>query len=349
MRAGGLLLSAAAILLAACASCSSSSSKGGFGGSSSSGGGSSGSSGGSGGSSGGSGSSSGSGVSAAQACQDMATAACMQLNNCTPFGLTVAYGDAMTCAQRLVLGCTPMVGASGAMVTGEQIDQCAQAIMGETCQEWLDNSQPSACSFMGSLAAGSACGTGAQCQSGYCRLAPGSVCGSCAARAGAGQTAPDGGAACVVDSDCAATLLCGGGTCVAPGMMGAACGMKQPCSRTLACIGGTCKTPIAAGQPCTNATDCDGSKGVACDTMNKKCVRIGTAGAGQACGFINKVLTECTAGATCANIMDGGLMGTCHPPAADGSLCSLDLGCMAPAICTAGAARCSLPNPSSCH
>lgn len=343
-RVASILLSAAAFSLAACASCSSSSNKGFSSGSSSSGGSNS-SGGGSGGSSTGSGSG---GVSATQACQDMATAACTQLSSCSPFGLQVAYGDATTCAQRLALGCMPMVGAPGSTVTPTQIDQCAQAITTETCSDWLDNSQPSACNFTGSQASGSACGVGSQCQSGYCRLAPLSVCGTCADRAGAGQTGPEGGPVCGVDADCSATLLCANGTCVAPAASGGACSAKQPCSRTLSCIGGTCATPKAVGNTCAAATDCDGNKGGICNTNTKTCIQTATASDGSACGIVGGGLTSCTAGATCANFMDGGFVGTCHQPAGDNAPCGLDLGCMSPALCT-GMARCTLPSPGSCH
>jgi hypothetical protein len=332
LRVGGILLAAAALSLAGCTSCS--------GGGSSTGSNSSG------------GSSSGSetlkaGVSASQACQDMAAAACGQLSSCSSFGLQIAYGDATTCAQRLALGCMPMIGAPGSTVTPNQIDQCAQVIMAETCDEWLDNSQPSACSFMGSLAAGSACSTGAQCQSGFCRLAPASICGTCDTRASSGQRAPEGGPACVVDADCAATLVCAAGTCVAPAAAGSACSMTQPCSRTLSCIGSKCATPIAVGGACTALTDCDGTKGGICNTNTKKCIQTGTAPTGSPCGIVNGGITSCTGGASCANISTQG-QGTCHQPAPDGSPCGLDVACMGPAVCTT-TAKCTLPNPGSCH
>ena len=342
MHAGGILLSASAVLLAACASCSSSSTKG-FGGSSSGSG--SGSGGGSGGSDSGM---MEAGVSPTQACMDMATAACAQLSNCTPFGLQVAYGDAMTCAQRAALACMPMIGASGSTVTPGQIEQCAQATMTQTCEEWLDNSQPSACTFTGSLVVGAACGTSSQCQTGYCALAPASICGTCRTRAGAGQTGPDGGAVCGVDADCAATLLCASGTCVAPAGVGSACSTKQPCSRTLSCIGSTCATPLTLTAPsCAAFTDCDGSTGLICNTNTKKCIQTATATAGQACGIVSGGLTACTGGASCANVSTQG-QGTCHQPAADGAPCGLDVACTGPAVCTT-MAKCTLPNPGSCH
>ena len=339
MRASTMWLSAAALLLAACASCSSSSSgKGGSG---------SGSGSGSGGDGGMSGSSSGgTGVSLTQACADVAKATCTQTRTCNPFGTAVAYGDEPTCEQRAALACMPLVGASGSSLTPASIDPCAQAIMGETCAELGDNSQPSACDFKGSAAAGAACGTNAQCQSGYCRLTFGTACGTCEARAGAGQAGPDGGATCASDFDCQANLLCAAGQCVAPAMVGGSCSAQQPCSHTLACIGGKCATPVAVGGACTALTDCDGASGAVCNTMTKVCIAIGKATTGQACGIVNGGFTECTGGATCGNVAMG--QGTCHQPAADGAPCGPSIGCMLPAVCTTSA-KCTLPDPATCH
>jgi hypothetical protein len=334
MRASTIWVSAAALALTACASCSSSSN--GNGGGSHDAGGTT--------------VDSGGGVSVMQACAALAKAECTQFSTCTPFTTSVLYGDETTCEQRAVLACMPAIGATGSTLTATQVAQCAQAVTAETCEQFLDNDQPSACSYVGSLAAGAACGTDSQCQSGYCRLAVASTCGTCATRAQAGQTGPDGGPpACVTDADCAATLLCAAGVCAAPAATGAACSAQQPCQRTLACISGKCATPVPVGGTCTSPTDCDGAHGAACNTTTKpnKCVAVGTATSGQPCGVVNMGLTECTGGASCGNV-NTMLQGTCHQPAADNGLCGPDIACMAPALC-ATSARCTLPNPANCH
>jgi hypothetical protein len=277
------------------------------------------------------------GITADEACNHFAMSLCGQLNTCAPFVFQTIYGDTMTCITRTSLGCLPALGANGNQTTPAQLDACAQAIGSETCDAAADNAEPQACDLPGTLAAGAGCGSNAQCQSGYCKIPLGKACGTCTARAAAG-------AACSVDVDCAAGLVCSGTTCVMPAATGAACSMTQPCMRTLACIGGQCATPLAAGATCSGPTGCDASKGLYCD-MQKTCAQTGTAPAGQPCGIIGSSVVACTAGATCA--VASGISGTCHQPAADGALCGPGIGCLAPATCIGG--KCQLPSPSSCH
>jgi hypothetical protein len=293
-------------------------------------------------------------VSLTRACTAFAKAACGRLFGCTPFAGALAYGDAATCEQRLVLACVPAPGAPGSTLTATQVDQCADAVTGETCEQYLDNDQPSACAYTGSLPEGAACGTDAQCLTGYCRLAPLTSCGTCAKRWQAGQAGPDGGLGCTSNADCVATLICaatGASTgCTVPAAAGAACGLLQPCQGTLACIGGKCAAPVPLGGSCAAPTDCDGAHGAGCDVTTKKCIPIGTASAGQACGVSSSALVECSGGATCSTIGSPTLgQGTCHPPATDNAPCGPGIGCLAPAICAPSTLRCTLPNPSLCH
>jgi hypothetical protein len=321
--AGGAVLAAGTAILAACGACSSSS------GSPASGG----------GDGGGTDAAVEAGPTPAQACTDFASALCGRLEACTPFALTVAYGDVGTCTTRSALLCTTALGAGGTLVTPGQMEGCAQAVTAETCDESLDNPQPSACDVPGALANGTACGSHAQCQSSYCKLAAGSLCGTCTAHAGAG-------AQCTIDADCQATLVCNSGSCIAPAQTGGACSATQPCLRTLTCIGGKCSTPLAAGATCAAATDCDGTHGVYCNTQTKKCTQTQVAASGQPCGIVGGNLAACSGGDSCAGVKNG--QGTCHQPAADGAPCGPDIYCIAPAVCTQ-TARCTLPNPSVCH
>ncbi|HEX8789321.1 MAG TPA: hypothetical protein VF765_00110 [Polyangiaceae bacterium] len=346
MRAShGLWLAAVAFAVAACSSCSSSSSGNGFSSSSSSGGGS-------GSSSGGMDAAVEAGPSATQACDDFAMAFCSQLAKCTPFALQTTYGDMATCVMRAAIPCPAALTASGTKTTPSDLEQCVQAISAETCDEALDNPQPSACSIPGTVAAGSVCGSDWQCSTGFCQLTLGTLCGTCASRAMPGQTGPDGGPVCAVDAQCAAMTVCAGGKCVSPGMMGATCGMgSAPCLRTLTCIGGICKTPLQAGATCAAATDCDGSKGLYCDKTTKTCKQTGTAAAGSPCGIVSGGLVACTGGSSCDNPNMQG-QGTCHAPAADNATCGPGINCTAPAACiksSAGALSCTLPNAGNCH
>lgn len=326
----GALGIAAALVLAACSSCSSNkSSSGGFDAGAEAQ------------------AEAGGAVTAAQACNDFATAVCGRLQACAPFGIQTLYGDQATCVQRTALACSPSLGASGSQITAAQMDACAQAIGAETCDQALDNAQPAACNLPGMLASGAACGSDAQCQSGHCKIAmPGTVCGTCAPRAAAGGS-------CGVDLDCAAGLVCApsgsgkGGTCATPGAAGASCSATQPCLRTLTCLNGTCQTPLSAGATCTSPTDCNGGQGLYCDPQSKTCKQQQTATAGQPCLDVNGTLTACTANAFCLDA-DGGPEGTCHPTAADGNPCGFGINCVPPAICSSNA-KCQLPDPSSCH
>jgi hypothetical protein len=349
MRAShGLWLLAAAFAVAACSSCSSSSSGKASSGSSSGGGSGSGSG------SGGVDAAVEAGPSATQACDDFATAFCSQLSKCSPFALTVNYGDMATCQMRAAIPCPSALSANGTKMTPSDLEACVAAINMESCDEALDNPQPSACSIAGTIAAGAACGSDWQCSTGFCQLTLGTLCGTCASRAMPGQTGPDGGPICAVDAQCAAMTVCSGGKCVSPGATGATCGMgSPPCLRTLTCIGGKCATPLALGAACTAATDCDGSKGLYCDPKTKTCVQTQTAMAMQACNInpMTATLIDCSAGSLCDGLNMQG-QGTCHAPAADNSTCGPGIGCLSPAVClksSAGALSCELPNAGNCH
>lgn len=318
-KAAGMLFGGGLVVLAACGSCSSSSKHGGD--------------------DGGAEATVDAGPSPSEACAAFATAFCAQLSSCTPFALEVAYGDEGTCASRLTLACTPAFGATGTQGTPSDMEQCAAAVTAESCDDFLDNPQPSACAVPGAAPAGAACGANAQCATTYCKPAAGTVCGTCTAHAGAGG-------ACVVDADCAATLLCNGSTCVGPGQLGAACSTTAPCLRTLTCIGGKCATPVPLNGACSAPTDCDGSHGLYCNSNTKTCQQTQIAMDGQPCGVVGSSLVACSGGASCGNITNK--QGTCHQPAADNAVCGPDISCLAPAICTT-TARCTLPNPSVCH
>ncbi len=299
------------------------------------------------------GSSSGGGGSAAQACADYAKASCTQANTCTPFTVALDFSDEATCEQRETLGCMALFGIHGSSLTPAALDACAQAITGETCVQFLDNHQPSACNFQGTLDAGAACGTGSQCQSGYCKLAAGSSCGTCATRT----------SKCTADSDCPSDQLCASGSCVTPVQPPGMCdNASNICVRTLVCLGeqsrdagmGGCGKPGGVGATCQDATDCEGGIGILCDTAHQMCVAAQKATTGQSCGIVNGALVECTGGAVCANLMkvdDAGLpvQGTCHPPAADGAPCGMGVGCTLPAVCNPKTFTCTLPDPGSCQ
>lgn len=292
------------------------------------------------------------GLSAMQACAAYAKATCTQANTCAPFTVTINFNDETTCEQREAMGCAALFGIHGSTLTPTALDACATAISGETCTQYLDNHQPAECDFKGTLADGSACGTASQCSSGYCKLAAGSSCGTCAMRTGT----------CATDADCPSDQLCAGTTCVTPVTQTGMCdnGMHI-CQRTMVCLGeqmndsglGGCGTPGGVGAACQDAEDCKGGVGIVCDTTAMMCVQAQTAATGASCGIVGGALVYCTGGDVCANLMkvnDAGLPveGTCHLPAADGAPCGNGIGCTEPAVCSPKTLKCTLPDPGSC-
>ncbi len=233
---------------------------------------------------------------AQQACNDLATSICNGLETCYPYGLTVAYGNTSTCITRAALDCPSAITATGSGATAADVEACAQAYSGASCEALLNNGTPSACQIPGTLAAGSPCGSDVQCagSNAYCKVATGS-CGVCSTRAAGGGT-------CTAGNDCQPGLSCvtsgTTSTCVAPAAQGASCSATTPCQASLACINGTCGQPLAAGAACTQSADtCNGAQGYYCSPANV-CAQVQIAAAGQPCGLSGSTITECSEG-TC--------------------------------------------------
>jgi hypothetical protein len=247
----------------------------------------------------------------------------------------------------------PLFGIKGSTLTPAALEACAQAITADTCAQTLDNHQPSACNFVGTLAAGAACGVGSQCASGYCKLAAGSKCGTCAT-----QTTK-----CASDGDCANDTICGPiGTCVTPVVPPGQCdNATHICERTLVCLGeqmndaglGGCGKPGETNAACQDDGDCNGGIGFVCDLATQTCVQAQKATAGQSCGVVGGSLALCTGGASCSNLMKvndaGALEGTCHPAASDGTPCGAGVDCLLPSVCDSKTLKCTLPDPGSCQ
>jgi hypothetical protein len=307
-------------------------------------------------------SSGGGGVSADQAAGDAAKAICQKFNGCSAFFIQLAYGDADACTASLTTSLKNTLAASGTGATPAQLEACAAAVPGTSCDDVVGHDLPSDCqAAKGTLAAGAPCGDSSQCTSAYCHLAAGTTCGACAA-------APKSGDACNADADCPAGNTCNkAGTCAAPGAAGATCdGTQHPCKPTLSCKGGTCATPDAAGAACTKTTDatgstltdsCDALAGLYCNAKGT-CVAIGLESAGQPCLLVNGALAVCSGNGTCNAATKLSTMGTCLAAAAPGASCTPKDGaqiaygvstgdCAAPAVCENGV--CTTPDTASCH
>lgn len=281
-----------------------------------------------------------SGTSAAKACADNAASYCTQLQTCAPFLVTTQYGDELTCESRQAPGCLDALSAPGTGWTGDVLEACVTARTALDCTAFLHaKPQPAACFITGTFNSQS-CLYGAQCGTGYCRIASGMTCGNCVALG-------DTGAPCTTSSDCGGNLLCAGsGTCQPPSPATGNCSSMVPCTPGTTCLGGVCVVPGGPGATCAaknGGADCDYYQGVYCDGTTSMCTAYAVAQAGDACGGATP--TVCAGDATCFQSL-------CVAPADDGSACNAasGLNCMAPSSClgTEGGTTCALFSASQC-
>src|SRR5579871_4844994 len=91
------------------------------------------------------------GVSAQQACTDVAKAQCALLDSCRTNGTILVYGNLGTCITQLMGECMTALAAPGTGSNPGIRESCAQALMpqpnmfGESCQDYLQNNPISQC------------------------------------------------------------------------------------------------------------------------------------------------------------------------------------------------------------
>jgi hypothetical protein len=313
------------------------------------------------------GSSEASTITAAQACSDLANARCAKIDSCGGgFGVEVKYGDLATCESRLSAQCVLGLAAPNTGATPANREACSTSIAAEDCPTFLGTDAPDPCvPPAGTLAAGSACGAAAQCQSTYCAIPVGSACGTCA-------TAPVAGDPCTATGECGgrAGLVCAKatGTCVTAGVANASCDLTHPCAAEYECVrtldagvAGSDDAGISLEGKCqlggtTVGTVCRGNvidprceKSVYLTCEDRACAQDSFADAGAPCGDLDGGAADCLAGGSCQN-------GTCVAPAAEGSACDTVNGptCLAPARCIGTdndggvTGTCTLVDPSTC-
>jgi hypothetical protein len=311
-------------------------------------------------------------VSVDQACGDNAHNRCMLLQSCSAEQMVVDYGTEGACETRLKLNCINAISAPSSGNTAARSEACAQAYLTESCSDFLDDSPAAACvQATGPLANGQPCAFPGQCQTGFCDLAPGVGCGTCAA-------APQAGDSCASLSTCGQVLTCitAVTTCSGFAPQGGPCSKSALCGTGLYCVGATSSTPGTcdpavedAGAPCDptakNGPGCDRQHGLTCSSVSKTCAPLPPyAGAGQPCGTLNGELVVCGGAGVCtATGADAGPDAapdaappafTCVVPAADGAECNVILGpgCLSPARCIAtdggASGTCQFPNASLC-
>ncbi len=280
------------------------------------------------------------GTSLMQACSDNAAKYCAQLSTCSPFLLSIQYGDMPTCVTRLGGAyCNNIVNAPGSGWTGDGLEACVTARAALSCTEFLyGKPAPSKCTPSGALANGSTCLFDTQCGSGYCHTLGGAQCGTCLPP---GQLT----ALCTTDHDCDGNLVClvpsqgTTGTCTAPVPLDAVCNATAPCATGLVCLSGKCAQPGPVGAACSpdaGGIDCDYNLGAYCSGTS--CAAITVAMISSLCGGSSPP-SVCFADGACQG-------GFCVAPTADGQPCDAGLNCTTPSTCSGGV--CSTPSASQC-
>jgi hypothetical protein len=273
-------------------------------------------------------------ASVSKACADNARSYCMQLSTCSPYLLSVQYGDEPTCEMQLSGAyCTDIVTAKGSGWTGAGLEACVAARQALPCQDFLYlKPAPAACRPTGTLPMG-ACRYDGQCGTGYCSIPAGSTCGNCVLRQSTGGL-------CATLSDCDSNLVCSAmNRCVVPAPTGGMCDpMTMPCANGMQCINGRCAVGGMA-----NAT-CDADSGIGCDP------NLGVYCSSGTCSAITVAMVGSTCGGSPPAVCYGDgacVAGSCVPPIADGQPCEGGVNCTSPSTCNSG--TCGLFLASQCH
>jgi hypothetical protein len=248
--------------------------------------------------------------------------------------------------------CNDALALPGVGLSSADLEACVAAVKSHGCSVLDESNGP--CAFeTGSLGAGTACVTDAQCTSGACSagipLADGgtaSACGTCSApvpvgepcdngQCGAGEACSsnaNGDATCFAITSVGAGATCNGDTtgcnqglicnssavCATPGGAGAACEEDQECAAPLVCpsVNGTatCQPVGAVGAPCVSASECQ--TGLTCaSNSTHQCATATWVAAGQPCS--DTIL--CLVGSCPEN---GSNTATCPTVIPDGQACS---------------------------
>jgi hypothetical protein len=296
---------------------------------------------------------SGTNVSTQQACADLESARCKKLSSCSTALLTIRYGDEATCEARQVPQCVSSQTATGTGATPAGAEACAGSVSTTNCDLYLGyDTVPGCAPATGSIRSGGACAYNGQCQSAWCAVPKGSLCGTCAAKPAAGDD-------CTATGTCGAGLYCGktSHTCAAYVESGGACDTDDACDWGLGCVTpkgatqGTCQSlGKTAGTTCDNkgqtAARCDRSEGLWCPAAGQCQAFSGFAKTGDACGLIDAATyMACGGGSNCVVPTGGAGKGTCVGPSDVGGPCDTEgngASCSSTAV-----ARCVAPSGST--
>lgn len=268
------------------------------------------------GASGGQGGAGGGGPSVETACARLAAALCGQIDTCSPFLMSVTYGDRATCESRVAARCDDPPALDSANIGGTEIDACAVIYEGRTCDQLFDPA-PSECRVPGDKDDGATCATAAECKSNVCDASGEGSCGTCA-------TPLAEGAACGSNTvQCDFGLYCNDNTgkCDKPAGNGEACTVEKFCAAGLSCNSGICGAPLGEGADCANGEVCDFANGLICLVLSSTCAKLGVSKLGEACGLNMDTgeVTTCEADARCDSATD-----TCIARPKEGESCTID-------------------------
>jgi hypothetical protein len=313
-----------------------------------------------------------SGVSASQACADLASARCNQRSMCSSLAagggpgasLVRVYGDLATCLEREALACRNGLGAPQTGNSPARVEACVAAYPTYSCQDFFDNNPPADCAVTGARPSAATCTFNGQCASGYCQGVKTSGCGACADPPAAGADCS--ASTCWHNQRCVAATA----TCQAVVSLNGACDGAHPCDNGLACVGatataaGACQTAATTpGAACgAGMPACDNTLGLFCAGAAgaKTCAAITLVGAGMPCGTLaDGTRADCRAGDcyTATGPANGATMGTCQAAVRETDAdprcdTALGPGCLPPARClltgagTAG--TCVVPTAALC-
>lgn len=287
----------------------------------------------------------GCGVSPEAACQNFDASLCAELEKCSSFGVEITYGDATRCESRLKDKCLESLEIAGSKATADDIESCANAYSELSCADAFTGVQPKECDVRGEKSDGASCATGVQCKSGKCQSTKEGECGTCV------TPVIEGGSCATTNGVCTQGTYCGAsGKCQSYGQTGATCDDKNRCVSNLWCKAGSCAEKLATeGAACTDTNECDINAGFVCSPLTNKCITIGVAKLGAACGvdLTAGTYTLCEADSFCDADQTGA--GTCKAKIAVGNSCTISdstgaSDCVTGAQCIGG--KCSTSYPT---
>ncbi|HMR05878.1 MAG TPA: EB domain-containing protein [Polyangiaceae bacterium] len=248
---------------------------------------------------------------ASTANEELAQAACLRINECSPVSITRLYGTLDRCAEFQLNFLDYDSSLPGVLKTDDEIRACAKLYATAACSNFnaIPVAPPECRGWQGSLADGEKCEDDAQCAGGYCTAG----CGVCVTQQ---KTLPV-GSACTAGNatTCVEGAFCSNKTCVRLVEPGEACSGTDQCALFLKCENGVCTQPHAVGDPCGEDDDCQ--YGLACS--GGKCV-IDTSDAVPGSECDGKGFGDCQLSNYC-EIPEGQFKGTCALSKLPGEAC----------------------------